>query len=251
MPVPRPPLPWLIAYRLVGVRLPDQYRAWVAHDIAAKNFVNWRIGRTLFALLTLLGLFYVAQVRLFHAPSRDTLRNLVLLILAVGLLGSRKSYMRRARTWQRIDARGNPVPPKGLGLLDNAGATVLGVAVLIAFTAASGLYAVAQRPPGCKDADRGTVDRINAGLKTPGARVDVAYAVPFSESKLLALGVRVPGKDKPSYVYLISQGDAIYDFAAAPGGQPLTTFGPPPRLDRVMTDALVRAAKCLQETLNP
>lgn len=252
MPVPRPPLPWLIAYRLVGVRLPDEYRPWVARDIASKNFVNWRIGRTLLALLVLYGLFHLAQVRIFTPLSGRTMWQLLFAVVAVSLLGSRKSYMRRARIWQRIDARGNPVPPRGMGLLDNAGAAVLAVGVLVVFTAAASLVAFSRRPAGCDEPDRGTLDRVSAGLKDPGARVDVAYTVPFKDAEMLAAGVEVPGQDQPRYVYLVVQGENVYDLAAQGGGATaLTTFGKPPQLDRVATDALLRVARCLQTDLNP
>ena len=250
--MPRPPLPWLIAYRLVGVRLPDQYRPWLARDIASKNFVNWRIARTLLALLALYGLFHLAQVQLFTPFSTTTMWQLLFAVVAVSLLGSRKSYMRRARIWQRIDARGNPVPPRGMGLLDNAGAAVLAVGVLVVFTAASSLVAFSRRPPGCDSPDRQTLDRVRAGLKNPDVRVKVAYVVPFKDAEMFAAGLDVPGQDNPGYLYVVVQGENTYDLAAqGSGAAALTTFEKPPPLDRVATDALIRAARCLQAELNP
>ena len=94
-----PPTLWLIAYRALGLRLPEQHRSWVALDVRDPRFVAWRSSRTVLWGLALAGIHYQAQSSIHVPPSRRTVFQLVSAVLIVALLASRNSLVRRTLRW--------------------------------------------------------------------------------------------------------------------------------------------------------
>lgn len=245
--VTRPPLPWLLAYRLFGARLPSEYRGWAAQDIASKGFVNWRSLRTFLTLILLCGCAYVGRYAFDDKPGFNFLKFSVAGSGVIALLGSRNTYMRRALRFQRIDRKGNPVSPKGLGLLDNLGAAALTVALLVVVTAGAAVYADLGKPPGCGKTDEATLGRIRAAFSKPGTTLNAAAEVSYGGSNsVIAASVSVPGQPNVRFVYWLVEGDTIYEIT---GGkqQGVTSFDRPTKVDGVITDPLIRAATCIQE----
>lgn len=248
----KPPPPWLIAYRVFGLRLPEQYRPWVARDVESKHFVTWRGLRTVLWGLVLVGIFYVVQSELHQPPdTRTTMFRLVAVVLIVALLASRQTLVRRTLAWQRVDKRGHAAQPKRLALLDNDGALVLGALVLVLFTGATSVFAHWSRPTGdpsaadCDDLDRETHDRITAGLKDAGATLDRPKGIHFGNDLIVVSYVDRPNGNKGFGIFLVDE-TAVYEFR--PPDKPevgVTTFDPPKAVDRVVTTALQRVARCL------
>lgn len=244
-----PPLPWLLGYRVLGLRLPDQYRAWVARDVASPMFLTFRIARTYLWCLALIGLLYVGMSAVHEPPGRTRLIQLVLITLAVSLLSSGATLVRRTLRWQRVDRRGRPVKPKGLAVLGNAEAVALGLAVLVAFTSLMALWGFALRPTGynavkCRPPDDQLLSRLRGGLKDTATQIERPQTIPMGQSQLLAAYLRKPGAAKPDLGFWLVEGETIYELrpASDPGK---TTFQPPPAVDRLAPEAVMRIAGCL------
>lgn len=249
--VPSPPLSWLLAYRLLGLRLPAEYRPWVARDVANRAFLTWRMGRTFVWGLALIGLFYVADAAIWEPPSRRLLLRIVLVALAAALLASGKTLVRRTLRWQRIDKRGQHVAPKGLAVLDNQQALVLGAAALVAFTGASALAGFALRPTGiaaakCGKPDAATLDRIRSGLKDSSTALQEPRQLKFDQRKLVTAMVNTPEGQPRIWLWLV-EGPEIFELRTPKEKNSPTSFEPLPtsRVDRDLAPAVQRLFDCL------
>jgi hypothetical protein len=247
---PKPPLPWLLAYRVLGLRLPEQYRPWVAEDVARKPFLTWRIGRTIVWEAAFLALYVLGQTTMFQRPHPLTVRRLIYGLLILALLASGNTLVRRTLRWQRIDKHGHPVAPKGLAVLENHEAALLAVALLVAFTGAAGVFGYALRPTGvsvapCRGPDAETLAAIRAGLKNDATVIKNPQAISYANGKIVAAVVEQPGK-KALFTAWIVEGGKVFELRQpAQKKESPTTFDPPVRADRVAVDALQRAATCL------
>lgn len=244
---PKPPLSWLVGYRLLGLRLPERYRRWVARDVAGKSFVNWRITRIAMWLLTCLGLFALAMDLIYRPLTRRHLFQASAVLLILSLLVSGQTLVRRTLQWQRIDRYGRPVPPRRLAVLGNAEAVLLAVTTLVAFTGASALVAFARRPPGCDRADRAVVERLRGAVKEPGTQVDDARQVGFRGQDVVAAYVTPPGETRRLWFWFVD-GDDIFEIRTEEQAEfSPTTFPPIPRdrIDRALGAPLERIADCL------
>lgn len=246
---PAPPLPWLIAYRVLGLRLPAEHRDWVAKDVASSAFVSWRIGRTVLWLATLLGLYYVVQGVVHQPPHSRTMVRLVLLSAAVALLASRNTLARHALRWQRIDRHGRPIRPKRLAILGNEEALLLGAIVLVAYTGATAVFAHALRPTSCREPDAAVLQRIQGALKSQETQIRDPQALPFGQgatrATLIGSSVRKAGSPQPTLTFWLVQGEQIYELGAQ--AQTVTTFGPPTAVDRTAIQAVQTVATCVTE----
>lgn len=246
-----PPLPWLLAYRVLGLRLPQQYRAWVAEDVASKSFLTWRIGRTLLWALGALGLFYVTQVAIHEPPQRKTLIQGVLFAIAFALLSSGKTLVRRTLRWQRIDKHGRPVKPKKLAVLSNFEAGILGLVVVVALTAGLGVLAFALHPTSiagtkCQPTDPETLSLLRAGLKRKDTKIENPQSLKFGDSQILAAILRNPGEDRGLLAAWERKGATLYEYRRAEDADTSrTTFAPPPALDRSASEAIMKLAVCV------
>lgn len=171
---PSPPLKWLIAYRLFGVRLPPEYATWVVHDASSPMFLWWRSARTFVWLQAFIAMFAVGRLIAYDEwLTRTWLIRLELVSLAVVLFSSRDSLIRRTLRWQRIDKRGNPVEKvKPVARLENRDAALLGVLVLALVVAGGYVYGYGERPTGvaalpCREADPNVLDDIAAKKRHP------------------------------------------------------------------------------------
>ena len=251
----RPPLPWLLAYRLLGLRLPAEYRAWVAEDVASMYFLAWRIGRTTLWLWTLVCLYWFAQTTVYQSPARRLFYQFLLATLALSLLSSGKTLVRRTLRWQRVDKYGRPVEPRGLARLSNPESLVFGAAVLVFLVSGMSLFAYALRPAGaagapCRGPSQAVEARIRAGLKEPDAQLVGATAVTSrGVTTVLAVVHRPPGKtpqDRP-HVWLVTE-STVYELRTAEQAkESATTFEPPPNPERIGIDGLQRVVACHQK----
>jgi hypothetical protein len=262
----RPPLPWLLAYRLLGVRLPEQYKPWVAQDVTTKWFVGWRTARTFLWGLALVGLYDIGQHAVYKWPVQHTLRMQVLIVLAYSLLASGKVLVKRELRWQRIDKRGRPAPPKGVGLLAQTEAVVAVLAIAIAWTGASAAYGwyglrdsttvPAFRKVHCDDIDPTVRAAITSAFTKPGASIVIGKVVPFSGGKMVGALFRAPTSDpKRKYdqtyeMFLVKDG-TVYAYATTKQDKGWTNLPRAPLTDRVGSEALSKAAECVATLLRP
>jgi hypothetical protein len=254
---PRPPLPWLIAYRVLGLRLPPEHRAWIAEDVAQKTFTGWRSGRTVLWGATFTGLYALAQTAVYEAPAQRTMVRIGLLLLASSLLASRTTLVKRTLRWQRVDKRGRPVEPHKLAVLENGQALVLGLAVLVAFTGAMGVFGFAQRPTGftvakCEPLGSELTARVQAAFVKQGSTLQRAQAVAYQKRRVVLAQVVAPGETQGLPLLLvIDDGRAMEVLQGTDKAKqhPLTTFPPAP--DKISTDvrgltpAVLRLSQCL------
>ena len=242
---PAPPLKWLIAYRLLGLRLPEEHRPWVAEDVATKGFLTARITRLFLWLAALVGLYVVAYTAMFRAPDGRFVLRLLLGALALSLLASGKTLVRQTLRWQRIDKRGRPVAPKRLAVLDNRDALVLGLAVAVAFTNAAALFAYALNPyVDCKGLTRSQEALIKAGFKESGTKIKTARVVPFADNELVVAFVDPPGEGGDRLVTWVFDGQSVSEVRQKDAPS-LTTFPPLEGADRVANEALLQGFECL------
>ncbi|HVF05368.1 MAG TPA: hypothetical protein VNA20_11045 [Frankiaceae bacterium] len=247
-----PPIGWLLAYRVLGLRLPAEHRAWVAQDVARRRFLTWREGRSFVWGLALVGLYYVAQTAIFEPPQRRTLLRFALLVLATALLPSGKTLVRRTLRWQRVDRRGQPVQPKGWAVLDNREAVVVGVAVLVLFTGATSLYAFARRPTGvaaakCGKPDEASISLIRSGLKDETTALQEPRQLTFGEKKLFTAMVDGPEGPPRLWIWLI-EGSEVYGlWTPAVAKDNPTSFAtlPRERADPALGAAIQRLVECI------
>lgn len=247
-----PPLPWLVAYRLLGLRLPPEYRGWVAADAAKKSFLNWRSARTVVWGAVFVGLGCVAITLVHEAPPRHWVLRALAAVTIAALLASRNNLVRRTLRWQRIDKHGRPVRPKRLAVLDNNHALVLGAAVLVAFTGGAAVFGHGLRPTGveaipCRPPDAETLALLNAGLKSKDTKLIDPQSIPFgTDAQIVVAVVDKPGDDRNAAGFWIVDGGTVYEIRQPDGAaQSPTTFDPPPSPDRVAVEALQRAVTCL------
>lgn len=245
----RPPLPWLAGYRVLGLRLPERYRPWVARDVVSKGFLTWRMSRTFVWLLALVGLYWLTQTLLYERPSGRFMTRLGLVAAAIALLASGKTLVRRTLRWQRVNKHGRPVAPKGLAVLDNVHMVLLGIAVLVAFTGTTSLVALELRPQvaSCPDASDEIMTRIRLGVKDQETRLYDAKQVDAGGMTIVALKADIPGQERNMLWLYLVQGDTIYELR-----QPVqdelspTSFPTYPNLaDRGVLIPLQRIAPCL------
>lgn len=256
--VTKPPLPWLLAYRVLGLRLPPRYRPWVAKDVTTKFFLTWRIGRNVVWGFALLALYYVAQSAIYEPPALGIgtwMFKAALAMIALCLLESGATLVRHTLRWQRIDRHGRPVRPKQgtLAVLDNKHAAILGAVVLVAFTGASAVFADSVVVPDgplaakCHKPSTETVNRIRSGLKDPATKFSNLREVRFGKSRMVAASVEKPGTPQKASIWVVSETE-IYEFALAE--QSVTTFDQPTSgIDRVGSEALQRVVKCLTDVM--
>ncbi len=257
--VTTPPAHLQYAYRLLGVRLPREYDAWVAQDVASKSFLNWRTVRRLLWLLTAIALYTVGQTMTHQRPDRVTLVRLGLGAVAVSLLSSGTRLGRRALAWQRIDKRGRPAAPRGLGLLTQVEAALAVVLLAIGVTHVGALLGHAQRPTGaaasipCDETSRETIDRLLAGVNRKDARVERAKSIRFRGGELVSAVLSAPDEKDPEKrvpaleVWLV-EGERITTLPRDPKEPPTwSTFPEPEAADRVAGEARTRALRCLAQ----
>ena len=126
-PIVEPPSRWLWGYRLLGLRVPPPYRPWVAHHLRSDGAV-----RTLAVLRFVVVLPFWAVLVAIARRDGGSLAGLYggltgALVGSVLFVGRRRQ---QELAFQRVDAGGRPVPPRGWGRLDND-AMVLSAAVPI------------------------------------------------------------------------------------------------------------------------
>ncbi|MDQ1710774.1 MAG: hypothetical protein QOE45_224 [Frankiaceae bacterium] len=249
-----PPRHWLLGYRLLRLRLPEQYRAWVAEDVEGRAFMPWQVARTLLWLVAAIVLYAVGQRATYRWPGGRTLVYLLIVAVAYAAFGSRATLVRKTLKWQRVDRRGNPRAPKRLALLGNVEAVLLAVAVLVAFTGAAALLGAALRPAAvaeCLPPDPDTLQRITAGISQPGTSVVVARSLPDSTGELVGVILRkntkAPGaKTAESRLELIEvEGPQIYAFKFKGITSWMSFPEPPKTTDQAITGALRQVVLCL------
>jgi hypothetical protein len=244
---------------MLGLRLPEEYRPWVAHDVTTKSYVPWRITRTIVWGLVLVALYAVAQHAMFAWPSRRTLQIMAALVAVYGLLNSSKVLVRRELRWQRIDKQGRPVPPKGHARLVNAEVAALVAVVALLWTGGSAVFGYGLRPNGdvaCRKPTPDTMERIKGGITHPGATIAAVESVPFAGGEMVGLVLKPPpsdGSKKPQgqFELLIVNGEQIYSFTHTKENPGWTRFDAPPHPDRLATEALRRLTNCLGASLRP
>lgn len=258
----KPPTKWLLAYRVLGLRLPAEYRAWVAKDVASKGFLTRRIGRSILWSAFFLALYYVMQTAWYEAPAIELkfgngMVRAALVALAACLLASGATLVRNTLRWQRIDRHGRPVKPKPrtLAILDNGQAALLGVIAVVLFAGASVIYAqvrvVPDGPLGekCRKPSAETIDRIRGGLKQQSTEFTNPQEIRFSgDSKMVGLTANEPSGPRRGVIFVVTP-DAIYELGLA--AQAISTFPSPSEgtIDRVGAEALRRVADCLSEAI--
>ncbi|HWL37155.1 MAG TPA: hypothetical protein VNQ77_13290 [Frankiaceae bacterium] len=248
---PAPPRPWLIAYRVLGLRLPPEYRAWAAADTQTKAFLNWRIGRTALWLYAGLGLYYVIQSRMHEPPTSAKLLQAFFIISALALLSSKNTLVRKTLRWQRVDRHGRPVAPKRLAILENREAIVAGTAFVVLLASGMAVYAYGLRPTGiqaikCRTPNGETMDRIRAGLKTQETKITLARSIPYGDATAI-VAYHATGTEKETIAFWIMQGDQLFEVNEAEAiKRSPTKFEPLPRRDdRIVAEAFLRAYTCL------
>lgn len=248
---PAPPTPWLIAYRVLGLRLPPEYRAWAAADTQTKAFLNWRIGRTALWLYAGLGLYYVVQSQMHDPPGKNKLLQVFLVVTAVSLLSSKNTLVRKTLRWQRVDRHGRPVAPKRLAILENREAIVAGMAFVVLLASGMAVYAYGLRPSGiqavsCRTPGDEAMDKIRAGLKTQDTKITLARSIPFAGATVVA-AYHTTGTDKETVAFWMLRDDQVFELRdPKTADQSPTSFETlPERSDRVIGDAFLRAYTCL------
>ena len=256
----KPPLKWLLGYRVLGLRLPPQYRSWVAKDVTSKRFLTRRIGRSIGWAAFFLLLFYVARAAIYEAPSLklefgNSFLRLAFVVLAACLLSSGATLVRNTLRWQRIDRHGRPVRPrpKSLAILDNQHAVVLGVLVAVLFTGASAVYTdkavVPDGPRGakCQKPKVATMARIRAGLKDQSTKIENPQEVRWNNSSVVAATVDGAGQARKGVFWIVTPSE-IYELAL--GDQRVTTYETPTAsVDRVVGEAIQRIAMCQRDAI--
>lgn len=253
---PSPPLKWLLAYRLFGLRLPDQYVPWVVEDTKSRLFLTWRAGRTFVWLVALIGLYAVGQYYgLGEWPRTLTLGRLVIVALAIALFSSREQLVRRTLRWHRVDKHGNPsARVRRFARLDNREAALLGLAAVVAWTGGATALGYGLRPTGiaavpCREAEPAVFDRIRAGA-TGSPEYLTTRMVRFEGGDIVLAVVAAPKGQpdaKPSIEAWIVRGDVIERIS---GPEQATTTRFPrfdDQVDRIAGQALERAAQCLSQ----
>lgn len=262
----RPPLPWLLAYRLLGVRLPEQYKPWVAQDVATKSFVFWRTLRAFLWGLVLFGLYDIAQHAVYKWPHHTTVYKQVMVALAYSLLASGKVLVKRELRWQRIDKRGRPAALKGMGLLGQNEAVVAALVVAILWTGGSAAYAwygLRDSSSGpnigkvhCDDIDDTVRAAITSAFTKPGAEIVIGKVVPFSGGKMVGALFRAPTSDPKrkydqTYEMFLVKDTTVYAYATTKQDKGWTNLPHAPLTDRVGSEALSKAAACVATVLRP
>lgn len=274
---PSPPLKWLVAYRLLGVRLPPEYAPWVVEDAATRGFLWWRSLRTFLWLQVFIALAAVGR-RIGYGEwiPRVWLYRFVLASLAVVLFSSRDSLVRRTLRWQRIDKRGKPVEKvKPVARMDNREAVLLGLLALVVFTAGAVVYGYGERPTGlaalpCREADPDVLERIEAGKKNPEAKyVTTRMVMANGTAVVLAVtdlgnspratpsptaGASAPASPSPSGSqspkpviegWIVDPAGTITRLGATPDAT--TSFPATEKPDRGVIPLIERAARCLSQ----
>lgn len=267
-PVVRPPLALLVAYRVLGIRLPAEYHPWVLRDAAAKTFLTWRSLRTFLWGEVLVGLGFLGYYLMLDKwPSRTWQIRSQLFVLAVVLFSSRDALVRRTLRWHRIDKHGRPVAKvKPFARLSNLEAAALGVAVLAATTGVGALVGEAQKPRGilalpCREADPNVLDQITARktnttakylttrmIRTGDVTVVIAITdlgVPPSPSPSAQPAPSGSPKITPLPELWILRTDGIFRLGDEP--KATTDFPVLAKPDRGLNSAISRAAQCLSE----
>jgi hypothetical protein len=252
-----PPPPLLYGYRLLGLRLPEEYAPWVAHDVTTKTFLNWRSIRRVVWGLTFVGLYAVGQHAAYRWPaSRPTLLRLSLAAIVWALLTSGPRMARHTLRWQRIDKRGNPVPPRGHGLLEQTEAALLGVALLIALTGGAAAFGYGLRPTEavCDTPSAATLDQIKAGLTKKDATISAVSSIEYATGELVGALLKAPRPNNPSaqdasLEFWIVEGGRIYTTARNAQSPSWSSFPTAPAADRVANEAVTRVAACLSKQL--
>ena len=249
----RPPTSWFLAYRLLGVRLPEQYRPWVARDVKTRMFIWWRSLRTVLWGAVLVGLFALARHAADTWPTRSTFYRLGLLVLAYALLASGQALVKRELRWQRIDRHGNPVPPRGTAFLGGLEAAIAVAVIAVLFTGGTAAVGYALRPAvphRCETPSPELVDRIKAGL----TKKDVTFAsikrAQFSGGQVVAALLRAPSTDpkrpyEQAFEIWIVRDDGIYGYGHSKEFPGWTDFPEPTSVDRVVPEALQIAVNCV------
>ena len=129
----QPPPGWLRAYRYLGLRVPEPYRAWVAHDVGTDRGIR-RLMRQRSWLLLALGASMMGYAAAHSRYAGVTGMSGAFLAQLVGPRFAGHRDRRRVLRFQRIDMDGHPVEPEGLARLSNSVAVVVSgllLAVLI------------------------------------------------------------------------------------------------------------------------
>jgi hypothetical protein len=250
-----PPRNLLLAYRLLGIRLPDEYRPWVAADVRTRSFLWWRIARTaLWLFVAFAVLFTALRLGAAHSPLRRT--HLIFIgagILVYALLGSRKVLMRKMLQWHRIDADGMPVEPEKTGRLTQWEAAGLVVVMLVAVAGVSYVYGYGLRPTGvraakCRTAPPELVQQLEFGLRGNDPHIVTTSQITNGETTAVVGVVKITGLDQEKLGIWIVRNGAIYSVQGTTN-LAKTTFPAPPQnaVDRATGDAFVRASDCLRK----
>ncbi|HEU0132964.1 MAG TPA: hypothetical protein VFQ85_18445 [Mycobacteriales bacterium] len=251
-----PPRPWLLAYRLLGLRLPEEYRPWVVTDVRSRSFLGWRILRTFLWLLVGIGLYAVGQHAKLAWPAKKTFVLLVCFAALYAVLASRKTLVRRMLAWQRISATGEPVAPKRLDRLENAQAALGAVLALVLLTAGSAVLGYGLRPTSfagapCEDPDPADLDRIRAAINHPNAKLLIAKELHYGDQSMITVVLSDPTVTDPKSAergrleYVLVR-DGVMSRLNIPE---ITTWLDLPvsrQVDRSMADAMTRAVKCFK-----
>jgi hypothetical protein len=122
-----PPPGWRWAYRLLGLRVPEEHRAWVARDIASNGRMR-RLGAC--RIVVPLG-YFVGVVAALDPGALLSVAGPALFGVLFSQLNP-KENRRRVLRFQHVDDRGSPVPAQGFSRLSNGGVLALqaGVACL-------------------------------------------------------------------------------------------------------------------------
>jgi hypothetical protein len=253
-----PPLKWLLAYRLLGLRLPPEYNGWVAEDARSRFFTVWRGGRTFVWGLVLVGLYRFAQAETYQPPAFRTMKFCVLAVALYAILGSGPSLAKRALRWQRVDKQGNPVPPKGLARHGNLEAALVVALVALLWTGGSAVFGYGLRPAAspfadvpCGTPDQDTMSLINAGLTHPKATYMAVRTIPFGTGVMVGALLTEPNpkpgglKSNVSYETWIIEAGQVYTYGHTKLTPSWTKFPEVPAADRIAPEARLRLASCV------
>src|SRR4051812_39876058 len=188
---PQPPAKWVLAYRLLGLRLPREHRAWVASDVTSASFLTWRVVRTFLWCAVAIGLYVLGQTAMYQQPARRSIIRLLLIGLAYALLASRNTLVRRTLRWQRIDKHGRPARARRVALLDNTEAAALVLAGAILVTGGAAVFGYGLRPSTpaaapCTKPDLNLANRLRAGFKAKGANLVAPQVVKYRRGEVVA-----------------------------------------------------------------
>ena len=136
VPVVTPPARWVWGYRLLGLRVPPEYRRWVAQEIGTSRSLRRAMGLRIVVAAPLYGALMLVNV-LAGRSIAGLMGALAGLLVASQLFAGRRRSGELA--FQRIDAAGRPVPATGRFKLDNDTSLLLVAVVLVGFL---GVYAV-------------------------------------------------------------------------------------------------------------